>query len=73
VKIRGIKRLASAARPVDSIAYFYDAGGNRVGKTVYYVSSLNKKPDYTWYVRDATGNVMAVYERGGQFVDTTKL
>jgi RHS repeat-associated protein len=44
-----------------------------VGKTVYYVSSLNKKLDYTWYVRDASGNVMAVYERGVQFVDTTKL
>jgi hypothetical protein len=44
-----------------------------VGKTVYYVSSSNKKPDFTWYVRDASGNVMVVYERGVQFVDTTKL
>jgi RHS repeat-associated protein len=44
-----------------------------VGKTDYYVSSSNKKADYTWYVRDASGNVMALYERGGQFVDTTKL
>ncbi len=37
------------------IAYTYDASGNRIGKTV----GGNK---HTAYVRDASGNVMAVYE-----------
>src|SRR5690606_6685497 len=37
-----------------TISYDYDASGNRIGKTVG-----NK---HTWYVRDASGNVMAVYE-----------
>src|SRR5690606_34663093 len=37
-----------------TITYDYDASGNRIGKTVG-----NK---HTWYVRDASGNVMAVYE-----------
>jgi len=43
-----------------TIAYQYDAGGNRIAKIV--------RPDrgigtYTFYVRDASGNVMAVYEK----------
>src|SRR5690606_26729324 len=37
-----------------TITYDYDASGNRIGKTVG-----NK---HTWYVRDASGNVMAMYE-----------
>ncbi|MFY0256020.1 RHS repeat-associated core domain-containing protein [Chitinophaga sp. 30R24] len=38
------------------IAYTYDAVGNRIGKRVKDVE--------TWYVRDATGNVMGVYTKG---------
>ena len=34
----------------------YDPGGNRVGMQV-----ITDRIDYTWYVRDAQGNVMAVY------------
>jgi YD repeat-containing protein len=37
------------------ISYSYDASGNRVSKTV------NGKE--AWYVRDASGNVMALYEK----------
>lgn len=42
------------------INYTYDAGGNRISKSVGGIT--------TWYVRDATGNVMATYVRG----DNTK-
>jgi RHS repeat-associated protein len=38
-----------------SIAYTYDAAGNRISKTI------NGKQ--TWYVRDAGGNVMSVYAK----------
>ncbi len=46
-----------------SIAYTYDAGGNRISKTVS--STLGGiGSTTTYYVRDASGNVMAVYESG---------
>ncbi len=40
------------------ISYTYDAAGNRINKTVTGASSGNGQ---TWYVRDASGNTMAVY------------
>ncbi|MBC7388113.1 MAG: hypothetical protein H7329_02785 [Opitutaceae bacterium] len=40
-----------------TISYTYDANGNRISKTA------NGKE--TWYVRDASGNVMSVYEQTG--------
>ncbi|MET0392034.1 MAG: RHS repeat-associated core domain-containing protein, partial [Chitinophagaceae bacterium] len=43
-----------------TIYYTYDAGGNRIGKTVDQAGDLPSLQ--TWYVRDASGNVMAVYE-----------
>jgi RHS repeat-associated protein len=48
-KIRSIQKGST------SISYTYDASGNRISKTV------NNKT--TWYVRDASGNVMSVYEK----------
>ena len=49
------------------INYYYDAAGNRIGKklTKFGTASVN----YTWYVRDAQGNVMHVYTAS---VDTTE-
>jgi len=45
------------------ITYTYDAGGNRISK------SVNGKE--TWYVRDASGNVMATYlAESGSFTQT---
>jgi RHS repeat-associated protein len=46
------------------ISYTYDATGNRISKTVGQ-SDLSS-PSYTWYVRDASGNVMAVYGAVGR-------
>ncbi|HEY4481246.1 MAG TPA: RHS repeat-associated core domain-containing protein, partial [Candidatus Brocadiaceae bacterium] len=41
------------------ISYTYDASGNRISKTVIPPSGGGGA--VTWYVRDATGNVMSVY------------
>ncbi|TCJ18412.1 RHS repeat protein, partial [Flaviaesturariibacter flavus] len=41
-----------------TITYRYDASGNRIAKTVIPGAGT---PKTTWYVRDAQGNVMAVY------------
>ncbi len=47
----------------DTIVYGYDAGGNRISKSVARSgSNLAGKTKITWYVRDASGNVMAVYD-----------
>jgi hypothetical protein len=52
----------SIAKPTKNIYYFYDAAGNRIGKkTTRGDSSV---VSYTWYVRDASGNVMATYTAG---------
>src|SRR5690606_15717124 len=44
------------------IQYRYDAAGNRIGKSVAKPSGTTA---YTWYVRDASGNVMSTYESSG--------
>jgi hypothetical protein len=46
--------------PVKSITYQYDAAGNRVSKSVINVSGGHQ---YTYYVRDGQGNVLAVYTK----------
>jgi RHS repeat-associated protein len=40
-----------------NISYTYDAGGNRISKKVMSEGDTT----ITWYVRDATGNVMSTY------------
>lgn len=40
------------------ISYTYDIAGNRISKTVRPQGS---NPATTWYVRDASGNVMSIY------------
>ena len=53
-------KIASIKKQDTTIFYGYDASGNRISKTVTKPgSSLT-----TWYVRDASGNVMSVYTRG---------
>jgi RHS repeat-associated protein len=63
-KIVEIQRTASSTRPITNIKYTYDAAGNRISKRV--VNNQNNKAEYTWYVRDAQGNVMATYFGTGQ-------
>jgi RHS repeat-associated protein len=45
-----------------TIIYNYDAGGNRISKTVEKTSPASVVT--TWYVRDAAGKVVSVYEAG---------
>lgn len=59
-KITEINRdSATSSSHTRQINYYYDAGGNRIGKKVSYFDS--SVVVYTWYVRDASGNVMSVY------------
>lgn len=51
------------------IAYTYDASGNRISKAV----TKNSVTTSTWYVRDASGNVMSVYVAGIDSVNSGHL
>ncbi len=56
-KIKRITRTTGSTKP--DLEFAYDASGNRVMK---HVIPNNGAPDsYTYYVRDAQGNVMATY------------
>ncbi len=46
---------------IKNVYYFYDAAGNRMGKRAETNTASGTSSNYTWYVRDASGNVMAVY------------
>lgn len=48
-------KIESITKASGTISYTYDASGNRISKTA------NNKT--TWYVRDASGNVMGVYTK----------
>lgn len=63
-KITEIQRIASSARPITNIWFTYDAAGNRISKKVSKSTTTNIV-EYTWYVRDASGNVMATYSSSG--------
>ena len=63
-KITEINKVDSSATVmnkgrVKKISYTYDAAGNRISKKIekYTTTTI----DYTWYVRDASGNVMSTY------------
>lgn len=60
-------KILSITKTNGTITYTYDVSGNRISKAV------NGK--MTWYVRDASGNVMSVYEQrsdlnGGHLTQT---
>lgn len=50
-------KLSSITKAGSTISYTYDAAGNRITKTVGGTTTL--------YVRDASGNVLSVYEKSG--------
>lgn len=52
------------------VKYAYDVAGNRVSKTVGQSSGAT---EVTWYVRDATGNVMGIYSAGNGTVNSGNL
>jgi RHS repeat-associated protein len=54
-------KIASIAKSGDTtILFTYDAGGNRISKSVVHAGDTLT----TWYVRDAQGNVLSVYTYG---------
>jgi RHS repeat-associated protein len=68
-KIVEIQRNGTAENPVTTIKYTYDASpakpkawGNRIGMAVWKLGDV--LPTNTYYVRDASGNVMGIYESG---------
>jgi RHS repeat-associated protein len=66
-KISQITKTASTVvGDLQLIRYGYDASGNRIRKTAYYnQDATNYRAAHTWYVRDASGNVMATYTSAG--------
>lgn len=65
---QGNSAPASGATPLSNevITFYYDASGNRVRKEVIRDISNPEINDITYYVRDASGNVMGVYERNNE-------
>ena len=62
-KILEITRTPTTALPVTKITYTYDANGNRIGQVIEKNGTSTK--DYVSYVRDAQGNILAVYKASG--------
>jgi RHS repeat-associated protein len=69
-KISKITKIKSGVTTV--IEYTYDASGNRITKTVIPPSGGGGAKT-TAYIRDASGNVMAVYENGNNDVNSGHL
>ncbi|PIE88103.1 MAG: hypothetical protein CSA04_03630, partial [Bacteroidetes bacterium] len=57
------KIVRSASDAVTVIDFMYDAHGNRVRKDVYDQNSYPEGMQSTFYVRDASGNIMGLYAR----------
>ena len=71
-KITSIDRTAATAtNDTRRIEYTYDAAGNRIGKKLTKFASA--RVDYTWYVRDAQGNVLNVYNAARDTTGSTTL
>lgn len=72
-KIKSIERTPSSTK--SDLEFVYDASGNRIIKIVKPRDGNGVKSElhwtYTYYVRDASGNVMAVYNRTFEFVSGT--
>jgi RHS repeat-associated protein len=65
------KHEATYGTAASGLHYYYDPSGNRSGMAVLYNPSTYNV--YTWYVRDAQGNVMAVYKASGANLATIAL
>ena len=63
-------KIKAITKGSTTIAYTYDASGNRISKKVTGAASGNGE---TWYVRDASGNTMAVYTANDNSVNSGHL
>jgi hypothetical protein len=55
---------------ITTIKYTYDALGNRISQLVI---SATEDPKYTWFVRDAQGNLLSTYTAEGDEIDLEDL
>jgi RHS repeat-associated protein len=67
------KKAISALSSATLLHNYYDPSGEKVGKATIYGSNTSASNIYTWYVRDARGNVMAVYQTSGSNIASTPL
>ncbi|MBN4081587.1 RHS repeat-associated core domain-containing protein [bacterium AH-315-C07] len=56
-KVQSVSRSSSSNKP--NLQFVYDATGNRIMKKV----DNNTDSTFTYYVRDASGNIMGIYEK----------
>jgi RHS repeat-associated protein len=64
-KIKGITRTGASTKP--NLAFEYNAVGQRVVKHV--IPNNGDKPTKTFYLRDASGNIMATYKLYIEIID----
>ena len=57
-KIQSINRTSGSKKP--SLSFEYTPDGHRVAK---HVTDSNSRTTSTWYIRDASGNIMSTYSR----------
>jgi RHS repeat-associated protein len=60
-KIAEVRRTNNSTKK--NLRFDYDAMGNRIAKHIYADNQFTDWEKSTYYVRDASGNVMAVYDR----------
>ncbi len=60
-KIAEVRRTNGSTKK--NLRFDYDATGNRIAKHIYADNAFTQWENSTYYVRDASGNVMATYER----------
>jgi RHS repeat-associated protein len=60
-KIAEVRRTNGSTKK--NLRFDYDAMGNRIAKHIYADNTFTQWENSTYYVRDASGNVMATYER----------
>lgn len=60
-KVKSITRLPGSTLP--ALRFMYDANGNRIKKEVIRDATDPSVNTSTFYVRDASGNVMSIYEQ----------
>ncbi len=60
-KIAEVRRTNNSTKK--NLRFDYDAMGNRIAKHIYTDNQFTDWEKSTYYVRDASGNVMAVYDR----------
>ncbi len=68
-KIKSITKGGGTGMPSTVINYTYDAAGNRISKSVT-TGAFTKS---TYYVRDAGGNVMSLYQAGDNTINSGDL